>query len=243
MIIIFAKNIFKSYGSFTAVKGIDFEIKKGECFGFLGPNGAGKTTVMKMIQCYMRPTMGELKVFGLDTTVERSKIKSKLSVMPQENNLDNDLSVLENLIIYANYFDIKKRDAIGKIEELMNFFEISEFKNSKIENLSGGMKRKILLARALINDPELIILDEPTTGLDPHIRRNVWEKLNLLKIKGKTLVLTTHYMEEADYLCDRIALMDLGKIVLIGEPEKLKRTYNGNLEEVYLKLTGKKLET
>lgn len=243
MIIISAKNIFKSYGNFLAVKGIDFEIKKGECFGFLGPNGAGKTTVMKMIQCYMPPNMGELKVFGLETTVEPSKIKSKLSVMPQENNLDNDLSVLENLIIYANYFDIKKREAIGRIEELMNFFEINEFKNSKIENLSGGMKRKILLLRALINNPELIILDEPTTGLDPHIRRNVWEKLNILKKEGKTLVLTTHYMEEADYLCDRIALMDLGKIVLIGEPEKLKRTYNGNLEEVYLKLTGKKLET
>lgn len=243
MIIVFAKNIFKSYGNLQAVKGIDFEIRKGECFGFLGPNGAGKTTVMKMIQCYMPPTSGELKVFGLDTTKEPSKIKSKLSVLPQENNLDNDLSVLENLIIYANYFDIKKSNAIGKIEELMNFFEISEFKNSKIENLSGGMKRKILLARALINDPEMIILDEPTTGLDPHIRRNVWEKLNILKKQGKTLVLTTHYMEEADYLCDRIALMDLGKIVLVGEPEKLKRTYNGNLEEVYLKLTGKKLET
>ncbi len=243
MVLVEAKNLFKYYKDFPAVKGIDFEINKGECFGFLGPNGAGKTTVMKMVQCFMAPTSGLLKVFDMDTTKYCSQIKSKLGVMPQENNLDPDLNLLENLIVYANYFDIPKKTALKKIEELLKFLDLGNFKREKIEKLSGGMKRKLVLARALINDPKLIILDEPTTGLDPHIRRSVWEKLKNLKDDGRTLILTTHYMEEADYLCDRVALMDLGKIVVVSTPENLKRKYNGNLEEVYLKLTGKKLES
>jgi len=243
MFIVYAKGLKKYYGNFPAVKGIDFEIEEGECFGFLGPNGAGKTTVMRMIQCFMEPSDGILEVFGLDTKKYPSEIKEKIGVMPQENNLDPDLSVEENLIVYANYFDIKKKEAKERMEKLLQFVDMSEFKEFKIEKLSGGMKRKLVLARALINDPQLIILDEPTTGLDPQSRHSVWDMLKTLKLNGKTSILTTHYMEEADQLCDRVAIMDSGLIVELGRPDDLKKKYNGNLEEVYLKLTGKKLES
>ncbi len=242
MFIVNSKGLKKYYGTFLAVKGIDFEIKEGECFGFLGPNGAGKTTVMRMIQCFMEPSEGVLEVFGMDTKKYPSKIKEKIGVMPQENNLDPDLSVEENLIVYANYFDIKKKVAKEKGEELLRFVDMLEYKKYKIDKLSGGMKRKLVLARALINGPDLIILDEPTTGLDPQSRHNVWDMLKILKSKGKTSILTTHYMEEADNLCDRVAIMDSGLIIESGKPEELKNKYGGNLEDVYLKLTGKKLE-
>lgn len=240
--IVNAKGLTKDYGPLRAVDNIEFEIKKGESFGFLGPNGAGKTTVMSIIHCFMPPTSGSVKVFGMDVTENPSLIKSRIGVMPQDNNLDPDLSVFENLIVYARYFDIPKRVSSHLAWELLDFVEMSDKADVNIRNLSGGMKRRLLLARALINDPELLILDEPTTGLDPHSRRSVWEKLDQLKSKNTTLILTTHYMEEAEKICDRVAIMDSGKIVTIDSPSSLMSIHGGNLEEVYLKLTGRTLE-
>lgn len=242
MDIVTAKGLTKDYGSLRAVDNVDFEIVKAECFGFLGPNGAGKTTVMRIIYCFMPPTSGEVKVFGMDVTKEPSSIKSRIGVMPQDDNLDPDLSVLENLIVYARYFDISKKDSLPLAGELLEFVGLKERANVNIRNLSGGMKRRLILARALINNPELLILDEPTTGLDPHSRRSVWDKLNYLKSKNTTLLLTTHYMEEAEILCDRVAIMDSGKIVTIDTPQRLMNLHGGTLEDVYLKLTGKSLK-
>ncbi len=240
--IVTAKGLTKDYGSLRAVDSIDFEILKGECFGFLGPNGAGKTTAMSIIYCFMPPTSGNVKVFDIDVTKDPSRIKSRIGVMPQDDNLDPDLTVFENLIVYARYFDILKRDSSRIAWELLDFIEMREKASVSIKALSGGMKRKLILARALINNPELLILDEPTTGLDPHSRHSVWEKLNHLKSKKTTLILTTHYMDEAEKLCDRVAIMDSGKFVTIDSPSKLISTYGGNLEDVYLKLTGRSLE-
>jgi len=242
MNIVAIKNLTKAYGALTAVNAIDCQIQQGECFGFLGPNGAGKTTVMKIIYCFMPPTSGEVLVFGMNVTENPSAIKARVGVMPQEDNLDPDLTVFENLIVYARYFDIKKQDAANRAGELLSFVDLKEKTNVKIEQLSGGMKRRLMLARSLVNNPELLILDEPTTGLDPHSRRSVWEKLNHLKANNTTLILTTHYMEEAEVLCDRVAIMDMGKIVTIESPQKLMSIHGGNLEEVYLKLTGKVLK-
>lgn len=240
-IIVTAKDLVKDYDGLRAVDHVNFDIHTGECFGFLGPNGAGKTTVMKIIHCFVLPTLGEVRVFGLNVNESPAQIKSKLGVMPQEDNLDPDLSVLENLIVYARYFDIPKKVS-GRIAlELLDFAEIKEKTNAKITSLSGGMKRRLVLARALINNPELLILDEPTTGLDPHSRRNVWEKLRKLKKNNTTLILTTHYMEEAERLCDRVAIMDSGKIITIDSPENLMDLHGGNLEDVYLKLAGRRL--
>ena len=241
MQIVTARNLSKDYGPLRAVDGIDFEISRGECFGFLGPNGAGKTTVMRIIYCFMPPSSGEVKVFGIDVTEDPSRIKARIGVMPQEDNLDPDLTVLENLIVYARYFDIPRREALGSASELLKFVGIEGKAKTKIGDLSGGMKRRLVLARALINNPELLILDEPTTGLDPHSRHSVWDKLNQLKEKDTTLILTTHYMEEAERLCDRVAIMDAGKIVTSDSPSSLMRLHGGNLEDVYLKLTGKDL--
>ncbi len=242
MEIVTAKGLVKDYGSLRAVDNINFEISRGECFGFLGPNGAGKTTVMSIIYCFMPPTSGNVKVFSMDVTENRSEIKSRIGVMPQEDNLDPDLTVLENLIVYARYFDILKKESLPLAKELLDFVEIIEKADVNIKDLSGGMKRRLVLARSLINNPELLILDEPTTGLDPHSRHSVWDKLNQLKAKDTTLILTTHYMEEAEKLCDRVAIMDLGKIVTIDSPAGLMKKHRGNLEEVYLKLTGKELK-
>jgi lipooligosaccharide transport system ATP-binding protein len=242
MNIVEAKGLSKRYGKLTAVDNIDFKILKGECFGFLGPNGAGKTTVMGIIYCYMPPSSGEVNVFNLNVKEQPSEIKSRLGVMPQDNNLDPDLSVFENLIVYARYFDILIKESSHRAWNLLDFVELREKSGVNIKNLSGGMKRKLLLARALINNPDLLILDEPTTGLDPHSRHSVWEQLNHLKSKGITLILTTHYMEEAERLCDRVAIMDSGKIVTIDTPANLMSKYNGNLEDVYLTLTGESLE-
>jgi lipooligosaccharide transport system ATP-binding protein len=241
MSIITAKDLTKYYNTLCALDSINFEITKGECFGFLGPNGAGKTTAMGIIYCYMPPTSGEVKVFDMDVTESPGEIKARLGVMPQDNNLDPDLSVFENLIVYARYFDISKKDASRLAWDLLDFVEMKEKAKVKITSLSGGMKRRLLLARALINDPELLILDEATTGLDPHSRHSVWEQLNHLKSKGITLVLTTHYMEEAERLCDRVAIMDSGRIITIDSPAKLMNAHGGNLEEVYLKITGRNL--
>ena len=241
MHIVSAKGLTKYYGSLKAVDNIDFEILKGECFGFLGPNGAGKTTVIRILYCFMPPTSGEVKAFDMNVSEDPSQIKMRIGVMPQEDNLDPDLSVFENLVVYARYFDIPKKDSSHAASELLTFAELAEKANVNIKTLSGGMKRRVLLARALINDPELLILDEPTTGLDPHSRRSVWEKLNYLKAKNTTLVITTHYMEEAEKLCDRVAIMDSGRIITIDSPSSLMSIHGGNLEDVYLKLTGKTL--
>jgi lipooligosaccharide transport system ATP-binding protein len=242
MNIVEARGLSKKYGELTAVDDIDFELSRGECYGFLGPNGAGKTTVMGIIYCFMPPSSGKLRVFDLDVREQPGEIKSHLGVMPQDNNLDPDFSVLENLIVYARYFDIAKKEASQRAWELLEFVELQDKADVNIKDLSGGMKRRLLLARALINNPDLLILDEPTTGLDPHSRHSVWDQLNQLKSKGITLILTTHYMEEAEKLCDRVAIMDSGKIIIIDTPERLMNKYHGNLEDVYLKLTGKKLK-
>ncbi len=241
MVTVFAKNLTKDYNSLRAVDNIDFEISSGECFGFLGPNGAGKTTVMRMIYCFLPVTSGELKVLGLHVAEHPSEIKAKTGVMPQENNLDPDLSVFENLIVYARYFDIPKKVSSLRAWELLDFVELREKAEVNIRNLSGGMRQRLLLARSLINSPDIMILDEPTTGLDPHSRHAVWDRMDYLKTKGTTLILTTHYMEEAEKLCDRVAIMDSGKIVVIDSPSNLMAMHGGNLEEVYLKLTGRHL--
>lgn len=242
MNIIEAKGLTKYYGSFKAVHAIDFEIIKGECFGFLGPNGAGKTTVIRILYCFMPPSSGQVKVFGIDVTEKPGQIKFRLGVMPQEDNLDPDLSVLENLIVYARYFDIPKSISSRVAWDLLSFVELTDKAKVNIKTLSGGMKRRILLARALINNPELLVLDEPTTGLDPHSRHSVWEKLNYLKANNTTLLITTHYMEEAEKLCDRVAIMDSGRIITIDSPANLMSKHGGNLENVYLKLTGRSLK-
>ena len=241
MDIVVAQNLIKDYNGLRAVNGIDVVIAEGECFGFLGPNGAGKTTVMRIISCFLPPTSGAVTVFGQDVTREPSAIKARLGVMPQEDNLDPDLSVIENLVVYARYFDILKKNAVPVANELLEFVELQERGFMNIKELSGGMKRRLLLARSLVNSPEILILDEPTTGLDPHSRRAVWEKLNRLKFNNTTLLLTTHYMEEAERLCDRVAIMDSGHIITIDTPQNLMQLHGGNLENVYLKLTGRNL--
>ena len=241
MDIVSAQQLTKEYGIIKAVSGIDFAIAPGECFGFLGPNGAGKTTVMRIISCFLPPTSGTVTVFGMDVTGEPSAIKARLGVMPQDDNLDPDLSVFENLIVYARYFDIPKNKSVPIAEELLEFVELQDRGRMNIKELSGGMKRRLLLARSLVNSPEILILDEPTTGLDPHSRRAVWDKLNNLKFRNTTLLLTTHYMEEAERLCDRVAIMDSGRIITIDTPQNLMQLHGGNLENVYLKLTGRNL--
>ncbi|MBI4688077.1 MAG: ABC transporter ATP-binding protein [Nitrospirae bacterium] len=242
MVLVTATGLIKDYGNLRAIDNVDFEINRGECFGFLGPNGAGKTTVMKIIHCFMPPSSGNVRVFDMDVTENPAEIKSKIGVMPQEDNLDPDLTVFENLIVYARYFDIPKRVSASLAIELLEFVELKEKANVYIRSLSGGMKRRLLLARALINNPRLLILDEPTVGLDPHSRHSVWQKLQSLKAKDTTLILTTHYMEEAQKVCDRVAIMDSGKIIAIDSPARLREVHGGNLEDVYLKLTGRCLE-
>lgn len=241
MPIVDAHDLTKRYGIVKAVDGITFAIDPGECFGFLGPNGAGKTTVMRIISCFLPPTDGTVTVFGMDVTREPSAIKARMGLMPQEDNLDPDLSVFENLIVYARYFDIPKRKAEPLANELLEYVELRDRGRMNIKELSGGMKRRLLLARSLVNSPEMLILDEPTTGLDPHSRRAVWEKLNQLKFRNTTLLLTTHYMEEAERLCDRVAIMDSGHIMTIDSPRNLMQEHGGDLEDVYLKLTGRNL--
>ena len=242
MNIVAAQQLTKEYGIIRAVDGIDFAIAPGECFGFLGPNGAGKTTVMRIISCFLPPTSGSVTVFGMDVTREPSAIKSRLGVMPQDDNLDPDLSVVENLIVYARYFDLPRKQSVPLANELLEFVELQDRGRMNIKELSGGMKRRLMLARALVNTPELLILDEPTTGLDPHSRRAVWERLNQLKFRNTTLLLTTHYMEEAERLCDRVAIMDSGRVVAVDAPQNLMEKHGGDLEDVYLKLTGRSLE-
>jgi lipooligosaccharide transport system ATP-binding protein len=218
---LFARNLKKSYGSFEAVKGVDFEVHRGECFGFLGPNGAGKTTTMKMIYAAAVPTSGVLRVTDLDVRSAEREVKRRIGVVPQENNLDEDLKVKENLLVYGRYFDLPRKLVRRRAEELLEFVQLSDKASAKVEELSGGMKRRLLIARALINDPDLVVLDEPTTGLDPQARHLVWDKLRQLTGEGKTLVLTTHYMDEAAQLCDRLCIMESGRIIAEDAPRAL----------------------
>lgn len=216
-----ARGLKKSYGEFQAVKGVDFDVHRGECFGFLGPNGAGKTTTMKMIYGAAVPTDGKLTVAGLDVKFDERSVKRRIGVVPQENNLDDDLKVKENLLVYGRYFDLPKKIVLPRAEELLEFVQLTEKADSKVEQLSGGMKRRLLIARALINDPEIVVLDEPTTGLDPQARHLVWDRLRELTRENKTLVLTTHYMEEAAQLCDRLVIMEGGEIIAGGSPRTM----------------------
>jgi lipooligosaccharide transport system ATP-binding protein len=223
--LVLARQLRKSFGSFTAVDHIDFDVRPGEAFGFLGPNGAGKTSTMKMIACTSPVTAGELRIFGMDPRADASAIKARLGVVPQADNLDLELTVRENLLMYARYFDIPARTARPRAEELLAFVQLAERADSQVEPLSGGMKRRLTIARALVNEPDLILLDEPTTGLDPQARHLIWERLYRLKKDGATLLLTTHYMDEAEQLCDRLIVMDKGRIVAEGSPRELIERY------------------
>ncbi len=223
--IIEAIGLRKEYSGYPAVKGIDFTVKRAECFGFLGPNGAGKTTTMNMLQGYVTITGGTLKIFDMELRGNERKIKSRLGVVPQENNLDPDLSVIENLRVYARYFDIPKAEAMKRAASLLEMMSLLDKRDEKITKLSGGMKRRLMLARALINDSDLIMLDEPTTGLDPQARHLIWQKLKEQKRQGRTMVLTTHYMDEAAHLCDRLVVMDEGRILALGTPQELVDKY------------------
>jgi len=220
-----ARGLTKRFGDFTAVDAIDFDISKGEAFGFLGPNGAGKTSTMKMITTVSPITEGKLTVFGIDPNENSRAIRQRIGVVPQEDNLDLELTVAENLYIYGRYHDMKKSEINPRIDELLDFAQLTERKNSEVEPLSGGMKRRLTIARALINNPDLIILDEPTTGLDPQARHLLWDRLYRLKQEGATLIITTHYMDEAEQLCDRLVVMDQGKIAAEGSPRELIQHY------------------
>ena len=220
-----ARRLTKRFESFTAVGGIDFDVQPGEAFGFLGPNGAGKTSTMRMIGCASPVTSGELRIFGMDPRRDASRIKAKLGVVPQLDNLDAEITVRENLEMYARYFDVPKAVARARVEELLDFVQLTDRAGSKVEPLSGGMKRRVTIARALVNNPGLILLDEPTTGLDPQARHLIWERLYRLKRDGATLILTTHYMDEAEQLCDRLVVMDKAAIVAEGSPRQLIERY------------------
>ncbi len=225
--VIVAANLQKNFNSLEAVGGISFQIQHSECFGCLGPNGAGKTSTMRMIYCFSPLSGGHLRVLNYDVMKHPRRIKAKLGVVPQEDNLDPDLTVRQNLELYATYFDIPKDEASLRTDELLGFLSLQEKAAQKIDKLSGGMRRRLLIARALINKPEVLILDEPTTGLDPQARHLIWDKLRALKAGGVTMVLTTHYMEEAARLCDRLVIMDLGKILTEGTPKALVEKYVG----------------
>ena len=220
-----ARGLVKRYGTFTAVDAIDLEVPAGGCFGVLGPNGAGKTTTMRMITCTSPVTEGSLEVLGQSVRGDRRALKRRLGVVPQGETLDYDLSVRDNLTTFARYHDVPRDVASRRADELLDFVSLAERSGDKIEELSGGMQRRLLVARALVNDPELVVLDEPTTGLDPQARHHVWERLRGLKRRGVTLLLTTHYMEEAAQLCDRLVIMDRGRIVAEGTPADLVRMH------------------
>ena len=231
-----ARGLCKSYGERVAVDGIEFEVRPATCFGFLGPNGAGKTTTMKMIYGLATVEGGDLQVLGMNARTQRRAIKARLGVVPQETNLDGDLTVLENLLVQASYFGIDSEVAEARAGELLQFAQLDDRVEDRIQSLSGGMKRRLLVARALINEPGMVVLDEPTTGLDPQARLAVWRSLETLKRRGVTLLLTTHYMEEAARLCDRLVIMDEGRIVAEGEPAELVRQHVGR-EVLELRVT------
>jgi len=221
-----ARKLTKRFGGFTAVDGIDFDVRPAEAFGFLGPNGAGKTSTMRMIACASPVTDGELSVIGMNPATQAREIKARLGVVPQTDNLDTELTVRENLEMYARYFDIPGSVARSRADELLEFVQLDERANDQVEPLSGGMKRRLTIARALINEPELVIFDEPTTGLDPQARHLLWDRLYRLKQRGATLIITTHYMDEAEQLCDRLVVMDKARIVAEGSPLELIERYS-----------------
>jgi lipooligosaccharide transport system ATP-binding protein len=235
--LIHARGLVKTFGTLTAVDGIDFDVQQGEAFGFLGPNGAGKSSTMRMIGCVSPVTAGTLSVFGLDPSRDGPEIRSRLGVVPQLDTLDNELTVRENVIIYGRYFGLSRKELRGRADELLEFVQLSERANDPVEPLSGGMKRRLTIARSLVNRPDLMLLDEPTTGLDPQARHAVWDRLFRLKQQGVTLVLTTHYMDEAEQLCDRLVIMDGGRIAEEGSPLELIRRLSSR-EVVELRFGG-----
>jgi lipooligosaccharide transport system ATP-binding protein len=225
-LVITAKGLTKTYGDFVAVAGIDFQVARGEAFGLLGPNGAGKSTTMRMITSTLQRTSGELQILGKDPDKFGPEIRAHLGVVPQQDNLDRQLTVWENILVYGRYFGLSRKFLKGKIEELLAFAQLEEKRNVKSEELSGGMKRRLTIARGLVNEPEILLLDEPTTGLDPQARHVLWDRLFRLKELGVTLVLTTHYMDEAEQLCDRLVVMDKGRIMAEGSPAELIKKYS-----------------
>jgi len=217
-----ARSLTKVYGNQRAVDGIDFDVKRGETFGLLGPNGAGKSTTMRMIACRAPVTAGELLVEGFNVNNEGRQIRSLIGVVPQDNNLDPDLNVIRNLIVYASYYGIPKKRAAERAEELLHFIGLSDRTDANIDHLSGGLKRRLMIARALLHEPQLLVLDEPTTGLDPQVRQEIWQKLEeLRRVSGVTIILSTHYMEEAEKLCERLVVIDRGRILASGTPRDL----------------------
>jgi lipooligosaccharide transport system ATP-binding protein len=221
-----AKGLTKKFGELTAVDGIDFELSRGEVFGFLGPNGAGKSSTMRMIGCVSPRSGGELSILGLDPNLYGSAIRARLGVVPQEDTLDVELTVRENLLVYGRYFGLRRDVIRERTERLLDFVQLAERADDQVEPLSGGLKRRLTIARSLISEPEILLLDEPTTGLDPQARHVVWDRLYRLKQQGVTLVLTTHYMDEAEQLCDRLVVMDGGKIAAEGSPRDLIARYS-----------------
>ncbi len=226
-VVIEANGLTKKYNDFLAVDHINFKVYKGECVGFLGPNGAGKTTTVRMIYCFLPSTEGELTVMGLSVKFKCREIKRLVGVAPQEDNLDPDFSVIKNLTVYARYFDIPKEEALKRADEQLKFFQLEEKREAPIMALSTGMKRRLIFARALINQPQILLLDEPTTGLDPQARHLVWDEVRRLKKQQVTIILTTHYMDEAEVLCDRILIVDRGKIIEEGTPTELIKKHIG----------------
>jgi lipooligosaccharide transport system ATP-binding protein len=223
--LVYARGLTKAFGSLRAVDAVDFSVIPGEAFGILGPNGAGKSSTMRMIAAVSPRTGGELRVLGLDPELDGPKIRSRLGVVPQEDNLDLELTVRDNLYVYGRYFDLPRRELRARIERLLDFAQLSERADDRVDPLSGGMKRRLTIARSLVNEPDLLLLDEPTTGLDPQARHALWDRLFRLKADGVTLVLTTHYMDEAEQLCDRLVVMDGGRIAATGSPRELIRRY------------------
>ena len=224
--LVHARGLAKRFGDLVAVDAIDFDVQQGEAFGFLGPNGAGKSSTMRMIGCVSPPSGGTLRVLGLDPLKNGADVRARLGVVPQEDSLDLELTVRENMLIYGRYFGLPRKVVYERTERLLEFVQLEERIDSKVEPLSGGMKRRLTIARSLINEPDILLLDEPTTGLDPQARHVVWDRLHALKHAGATLLLTTHYMDEAEQLCDRLVVMDKAKIVAEGSPQELIRRYS-----------------
>jgi len=224
--VISARQLTKTYGDFTAVDGIDFDVAPGESFGLLGPNGAGKSTTMRMVGAVSTRTAGELSILGLDPNQHGPDIRSQLGVVPQQDNLDQELRVRDNLLVYGRYFGLPRRVIAERADALLDFAQLADRAKAKVDDLSGGMKRRLTIARALINEPRILLLDEPTTGLDPQARHILWDRLFRLKERGTTLVLTTHYMDEAEQLCDRLVVVDKGRIMAEGSPAALIREYS-----------------
>jgi lipooligosaccharide transport system ATP-binding protein len=235
--LVHARGLVKRFGELVAVDGVDFDVERGESFGFLGPNGAGKTSTMRMIGCVSPPSGGTLSILGLDPVTNGADIRARLGVAPQQDTLDTELTVRENIIIYGRYFGLPRSELGRRADELIDFVQLTERANDKVEPLSGGMKRRLTIARSLVNDPEVLLLDEPTTGLDPQARHTVWDRLFRLKQRGVTLILTTHYMDEAEQLCDRLVVMDKGKIAAEGSPQELIQRYSTR-EVVELRFRG-----